>query len=227
MTRSTSPASIASTSAGGRGRRPSARCAPIDRRRRPTCTGRGSRPTASAKQMPPGAGPSIDTSAGSPSSATSADRAHPQPVQLPRGHRPDAPQHLDGQRVQERQLAVGRDDEQPVRLGDPAGHLREELGARDADRDRQPDPFGHVARAAARRSRSRGPRSGAARPTSRNASSIEMPSTSGVVSRNTSKTARLAAVYAANRGGTTTRCGHSRRARPPPIAVRTPYALAS
>ena len=59
-------------------------------------------------------------------------------------------------------------------------------------------------------------------PTSRNASSIEMPSTSGLVSRNTSNTARLAAVYAANRGGTTTARGHSRRASPPPIAVRTP-----
>ena len=35
-------------------------------------------------------------------------------------------------------------------------------------------------------------------------------------------TARLAAVYAANRGGTTTARGHIRRASPPPIAVRTP-----
>jgi hypothetical protein len=73
------------------------------------------------------------------------DRAHPQPVQLLRGHLPDAPQHPDGQRVQEGLLALGRDDEQPVRLRDAAGHLREELGAGDADRDRQPDPFGHVA----------------------------------------------------------------------------------
>ena len=64
-------------------------------------------------------------------------------------------------------------------------------------------------------------------PTSRNASSIEMPSTSGVVSRNTSNTALLAAVYADIRGGTTTALGHSRRACRPPIAVRTPYAFAS
>jgi hypothetical protein len=64
-------------------------------------------------------------------------------------------------------------------------------------------------------------------PTSRNASSIERPSTSGVVSWNTSKTARLAAAYADIRGGTTTACGHSRRARTPPIAVRTPQAFAS
>ena len=59
--------------------------------------------------------------------------------------------------------------------------------------------------------------------TSRNASSIEMPSTSGLVSRNTSKTARLAAVYAANRGGTTTRP----RAHPPgqPAAHRRAHPV--
>ena len=51
--------------------------------------------------------------------------------------------------------------------------------------------------------------------TSRNASSIEIPSTSGVVSRNTSKTARLAAVYASIRGGTTTASGHSRARQAP------------
>ena len=64
-------------------------------------------------------------------------------------------------------------------------------------------------------------------PTSRNASSIDSPSTSGVVSRNTSNTALLAAEYADILGGTTTACGHSRNARAPPIAVRTPSRLAS
>ena len=39
-----------------------------------------------------------------------------------------------------------------------------------------------------------------------------MPSTIGVVSRKTSKTALLAAEYADMRGGTTTACGHSARA---------------
>jgi hypothetical protein len=63
--------------------------------------------------------------------------------------------------------------------------------------------------------------------TSRNASSIEMPSTSGVVLRNTSKTALLAAEYASIRARTTTACGHSRLASRPPIAVRIPYAFAS
>jgi hypothetical protein len=64
-------------------------------------------------------------------------------------------------------------------------------------------------------------------PTSRKASSIESPSTSGVVSRNTSNTALLAALYSAIRGGTTIAAGHSRRAIRPPIAVRTPNAFAS
>jgi hypothetical protein len=63
--------------------------------------------------------------------------------------------------------------------------------------------------------------------TSRNASSIESPSTSGVVCSKTSNTALLAWEYADIRGGTTTACGHKRRACAPPIAVRTPHALAS
>ena len=63
--------------------------------------------------------------------------------------------------------------------------------------------------------------------TSRNASSIESPSTSGVVSSNTSKTALLASTYAEKRGLTTTACGQSPRAWRPLIAVRTPNAFAS
>ena len=64
-------------------------------------------------------------------------------------------------------------------------------------------------------------------PTSRNASSIEIPSTSGVVRSKIENTARLASVYASNRGGTTIAWGHARRAWPPPMAVRTPMRLAS
>jgi len=54
--------------------------------------------------------------------------------------------------------------------------------------------------------------------TSRNASSIERPSTSGVVSSNTRYTALLASAYADIRGSTTIACGHSLRAFAPPIA---------
>ncbi len=56
---------------------------------------------------------------------------------------------------------------------------------------------------------------------------MEIASTSGVVSRKTSKTALLAAEYADIRGGITTTSGHSARASRPPIAVRTPRRFAS
>ena len=60
-----------------------------------------------------------------------------------------------------------------------------------------------------------------------NASSIDRPSTSGLVSSNTAKTALLASEYAEIRALTTTAFGHSLFAWVTPIAVRTPYALAS
>ena len=56
---------------------------------------------------------------------------------------------------------------------------------------------------------------------------MEMPSTSGVVRSNTANTARLASLYAAIRGSTTTAWGQRRRASRPPIAPRTPQARAS
>ena len=51
---------------------------------------------------------------------------------------------LDRERVQELELAVGRHDQQTVGLGDAARDLGEELGASDADRDREADPLEHV-----------------------------------------------------------------------------------
>ena len=56
---------------------------------------------------------------------------------------------------------------------------------------------------------------------------MERPSTSGVVSSKTVNTALLASLYAFIRGATVTAVGHSCRACLPPIAVRTPNALAS
>ena len=69
--RSTSPTRIASRSSADRGLRPSARWDPIERRRRPTCTGRGSRLWARAWRCRPDARPSIATSVASASCATS------------------------------------------------------------------------------------------------------------------------------------------------------------
>jgi hypothetical protein len=74
-----------------------------------------------------------------------ADGRDPARVQLARGDRPDAPQPVDGERMQERELSTGRDDEQAVGLGDAARDLCEELGPGDADRDREADPLADVA----------------------------------------------------------------------------------
>jgi hypothetical protein len=149
-----------------------------------------------------------------------ADRADPEAVDRLRRRRTHAPHPLDRQRVQERALTVGRDDEQPVGLG-------EELRPGHPDRDREAHPLADVA---AQPCRDRLGRTGgpAQPPDVRNASSTESPSTRGVVSRKTAKTAALAAAYADIRGGTTTTAsGQHRSACPPLIAVRTPQARAS
>ena len=67
------------------------------------------------------------------------DRVDAAVVQLRCGLDADTPQPLDGQRVEEVELAIGFDHEQPVGLRDAARDLRQELGAGDADGDRQPD----------------------------------------------------------------------------------------
>ena len=72
------------------------------------------------------------------------DRVQPHGVQLLRRDRPDAPQPLDRQGVQEPQLVLDGYDEQPVGLAQGAGHLGEVLRAGDADRDGQPDPGAYV-----------------------------------------------------------------------------------
>ena len=79
-----------------------------------------------------------------------ADGADAAAVELLAGHRPDAPEPLDRQRVEERELAVGRHDEQPVRLGDAARDLGQELRPRNSDGDRQADLLEHAAAQPAR-----------------------------------------------------------------------------
>lgn len=64
-------------------------------------------------------------------------------VQRPCGDFAYTPQSFDGQRVQEGQFAIGRHEQQPVGLGDRAGHLGQEFGARHTDRDRQPGSLTH------------------------------------------------------------------------------------
>ena len=70
------------------------------------------------------------------------DRVDSAVVELRRGDLTDPPQSLHRERMEEGQFAVGLDDEQPVWLGDAAGHLRQEFRAGDPDRDRQTDLVG-------------------------------------------------------------------------------------
>ena len=145
VTRSINPTRIVSSSAGDLRRRPSARCDPIERRRWPLRTRRGSRLCASACRWRPDARPSSSTSVVSASWATWPTVRIPRCVQLARGHRADAPQPLDRQRVQERDLLLRRHHEQAVWLGHAAGHLRQVLRPRHADGDREADLLAHPA----------------------------------------------------------------------------------
>ena len=70
-----------------------------------------------------------------------SDRGDAAVVQLGRGHPADAPEPFDRERMQERELGVGRHDEQAVGLGHAACHLGQELRPRHPDGDGQADPL--------------------------------------------------------------------------------------
>ena len=72
------------------------------------------------------------------------DRIDPDTVKLCGRHRPDTPQSLDWKRLKEGELAVRGYFEQTVGLGHSARNLGEVLRPRDADGDRQPNPFAHL-----------------------------------------------------------------------------------
>ncbi len=102
---------------------PSARCAPIERRRRPTCTGRGSLVVGQRVQVPPGRRAEHRHQRRSAPARRSRRRVDAALVQLGRRHRADAPQPLDRQRVQERQLALGGTSSSPSGLATPLATL--------------------------------------------------------------------------------------------------------
>ena len=124
---------------------------------------------------------------------------------------PNAPEPLHRECMEELELAVDGYDEQAIGLRDPLATFAKNFvratptvmgiptRSRTSLRRRAPISDG---RPEIRRSP----------PTSRNASSIDIPSTSGVVSRKTSNIDLLAPEYASIRGRTTIACGHSRRA---------------
>jgi hypothetical protein len=74
-----------------------------------------------------------------------ADVRDPDTAQLLGRDRPDSPEPLDRQRMEERELVLRRHQEQPVRFRHAARDLREELRPCDPDRDRQADFLANVA----------------------------------------------------------------------------------
>ena len=120
-----------------------------------------------------------------------AHGVHAAIVELRGGDHTDTPQPFDRQRMQERQLAFGFDHEQAVGLADSARHLGEKFRPGDPDGDRQThlvgdskaEPFRDDPGCAHERH---------SPPTSRNASSIDIGSTIGVVSSKIAYTALLA-----------------------------------
>ena len=226
--RSTSAIRKLSSSAAVRGRRPSARCAPIERRRRPVCTRRGSRLWASACRWRPAARPSISTRA-SPRSARRAGRPSrcPRSCSFLRRHLADAPQPLrpaagagtpssppgsttsspSGLATALATLARNFVRATPTEIGSPASSRTRGAARRDLRR-RAGDPL-HPADVEERL-----------------VDRQSLDQRGGVIEDREDR-----ACSPPNRrpsaAGTTTACGHSLRARCPPIAVRTPHARAS
>ncbi len=226
VTRSTRATRSASSASGVQGLRPRARCEPIEPRRRRACTGLGSRLCASACRCRPDARPSIETSTASGSSATWLTVSIPRSRSRRAVTGPTPQSRSTGSGCRNASSRSGGTTSSPSGLATPLATL-----ARNFVRA-TPTVIGSPTRSrTSRRSRtaiSTGvPTLRSIPRTSRNASSIERPSTSGEASSNTRKTALLASEYAGMRGRTTTARGHSRRAWRSPIAVRTPYAFAS
>ena len=74
-----------------------------------------------------------------------ADRLDPDLAELPPGCRPDSPEALDGEGVEEVELLPGRDAQEAVGLRHAARNLGEELRTRDSDRDGNADALADVA----------------------------------------------------------------------------------
>ena len=192
VTRSTSAASTGSSSPGGVPGQPSARCEPSDRRPRPLRTGPHDAVVRDGIQMAPRGPADRRHERRLAGAGQVGDRVQPGAVQLLRGRRADAPQLADRQRVQERDLGAGLDDEQPVRLGHAALASFATTFV-----DATPTLIGSptcdcTVLRSVRAICSAEPAIRSMPVTSRNASSIEMHSTTGDVRSKIARTARLA-----------------------------------
>ena len=166
-----------------------------DRRRRlRRSTRRGSRPSASACRWRPAAAAQQLRERALADLRDCRDGPEPGVVEPLGGDGADAPEPLHRQRMEELELAARRDHQQPVRLGHRARHLRQELGGRHADADREADLVAHLAPQPHARSPRGVPAKCSMPRTSRKASSIDSASTVGAVSSKISKTALLASV---------------------------------
>ena len=119
VTRSTSRRSTTSRSSRERRRRPSACCDPIDPRRRPPSTRRGSRLWASACEMATGVAADDRRERPLVHRRHLPDRVHAPVVQLRGGDDADTPQPFDRQRVQEPSSPSGSTTSRPSGLPTP------------------------------------------------------------------------------------------------------------
>ena len=192
VTRSTSPTTTASSASGDRGERPSALCAPNVRRRRRTRTGRGSRLCARACRCRPAALPSSETSAASPSAATWPTVASPARWSLSAVAGPTPQSRSTSSGCRNASSAPAGITSSPSGLATPPATLARCLVVA------TPTVIGRPTRSRTSRRRRTAicvgvPAIRSIPRTSRKASSIESPSTSGAVRSKTSNTARLAA----------------------------------
>ena len=191
MTRSTSPISDASSSSIDVGLRPSARCDPIEPRRRPVRTDRGSRLCASACRWRPDATPSIDTSTDSGSTATCRTFEIPRARSFAAVTGPTPHSRSTGSGWRNLSSWSGGTTSSPSGFATALATLARNFVLA------TPTVIGSpTSSSTSRRSRSAistgVPNARSIPRTSRKASSIESPSTSGVVFSNTSNTALLA-----------------------------------
>ena len=143
-----------------------------------------------------------------------ADRRDPELAQGLGRPLADAPQAGDRERGEERRLRAGRDDDERIGLAQVAGRpSRRAWSGPPPRRSSSPSSSDTSARIRSPIA-SPSPNSAADAVTSRNASSIEMGSTSGVNRRRIVITSRLTSVYLAPSTGQEDRRGAQRRGRP-------------
>ena len=145
VTRSTRATREASMTSCDFGDQPSARCDPIEPRRRPTCTRRGSRLWASACSLPPAAGPSHRTRSDSATSATSPTTVIPRSWSFLAVTGPTPQIRSTGRGWRNDSSPSGGTTSRPLGFATALATLARNLVLRDPDRDRQADLLEHLA----------------------------------------------------------------------------------